>query len=73
MRLSAGRPASQVDRVVIPEVLIGGINVIVDHTNYTNLRGCAGFFSNLFCYRSCYATRVICHNSSFSELSAKGS
>ncbi|EAN4944523.1 hypothetical protein BVD23_03785 [Salmonella enterica] len=38
MRLSAGRPARQVDRVVIPEVLIGGINVIVDHTNYTNLR-----------------------------------
>ncbi|EAU0140109.1 hypothetical protein AKL67_11155 [Salmonella enterica] len=35
MRLSAGRPASQVDRVVIPEVLIGGINVIVDHTNPT--------------------------------------
>ncbi|EAA5353177.1 hypothetical protein EQN57_01825 [Salmonella enterica subsp. enterica serovar Virchow] len=25
MRLSAGRPASQVDRVVIPEVLIGEI------------------------------------------------
>ncbi|EAB3095047.1 hypothetical protein D8N79_14115 [Salmonella enterica] len=44
MRLSAGRPASQVDRVVIPEVLIGGINVIVDHTNYTNLRRDAQVF-----------------------------
>ncbi|EAQ7447555.1 hypothetical protein D5T07_06220 [Salmonella enterica] len=74
MRLSAGRPASQVDRVVIPEVLIGEI------IRYA-LRTCLlhqparmrRFFSNLFCYRSCYATRVICHNSCFSELSAKGS
>ncbi|CBG25980.1 hypothetical protein STMMW_29721 [Salmonella enterica subsp. enterica serovar Typhimurium str. D23580] len=47
MRLSAGRPASQVDRVGIPEVLIGGINVIVDHTNYTNLRRDAQVF---FCF-----------------------
>ncbi|MII80201.1 hypothetical protein AIF45_14170 [Salmonella enterica subsp. salamae] len=44
LRLSAGRPATQVDRVVIPEVLIGGINVIVDHTNYTNLRRDAQVF-----------------------------
>ncbi|ASO62253.1 hypothetical protein VY657_003430 [Salmonella enterica] len=34
----------QVDRVVIPEVLIGGINVVVDHTNYTNLRRNAQVF-----------------------------
>ncbi|EHD00139.1 hypothetical protein LTSEWAN_4600 [Salmonella enterica subsp. enterica serovar Wandsworth str. A4-580] len=30
--------------MVIPEVLIGGINVIVDHTNYTNLRRDAQVF-----------------------------
>ncbi|ECG1193757.1 hypothetical protein FPE49_002392 [Salmonella bongori] len=33
-----------VDKVVIPEVLIGGINVVVEHTNYTNLRRDAQVF-----------------------------
>ncbi|MCY5229651.1 hypothetical protein R546_22420, partial [Salmonella enterica subsp. enterica serovar Litchfield] len=33
--------------MVIPEVLIGGINVIVDHTNYTNLRRDAQVFLSM--------------------------
>ncbi|AID27429.1 hypothetical protein N643_12815 [Salmonella bongori serovar 48:z41:-- str. RKS3044] len=36
-----------VDKVAIPEVLIGGINVVVEHTNYTNLRRDAQVF---FCF-----------------------
>ena len=43
--MAAGEPNCAADTVVIPEVLIGGVsNVFAAHLNYTNLRGCAGFF-----------------------------
>jgi len=42
--LSAGGAGIPVATVIIPEVLIGEVNLRVEHLNYTNLRRCAGFF-----------------------------
>ncbi|MDC0728732.1 hypothetical protein POH93_25560 [Phytobacter diazotrophicus] len=42
--LSAGEAFGRIATVAIPEVLIGEVNLRVEHLNYTNLRRCAGFF-----------------------------
>ncbi|HCD1255101.1 hypothetical protein QNN88_08830 [Citrobacter sp. ANG330] len=44
LRLFAGDASWRLDKVEIPEVLIGEVNFRVEHTNYTNLRQLRRFF-----------------------------
>ncbi|WP_181012917.1 hypothetical protein [Citrobacter amalonaticus] len=44
LRLFAGGGGRRIVNVGIPEVLIGEVNFRVEHTHYTSLRRCAGFF-----------------------------
>ncbi|AKE59840.1 hypothetical protein F384_15370 [Citrobacter amalonaticus Y19] len=44
LRLFAGDVSWRLDKVEIPEVLIGEVNFRVEHTNYTNLRQLRRFF-----------------------------
>jgi hypothetical protein len=59
-RLSAGEAFSRIATVFIPEVLIGEVNLRVEHLNYTNLRRCAGFFLPV---SQCVTSRMIRHTS----------
>jgi len=44
LRLFAGDASRRLDKVEIPEVLIGEVNFRVEHTNYTSLRQLRRFF-----------------------------